>query len=148
MTARSKDLMANICYIQTLLQMYLSMNSFCTSWVFWVIFALSAVKDCICSPRPHLINLLKQNKIKQLEVEILSTTSLVNQAVRRSNVLTFNIIFSFPSFLTFLLEENVKNDGKEKYDKGELIDQTAWFTRLTYAVCEKSTANRDRVTTF
>ena len=39
------------------------------------------------------------------------SVSLVNQAVR-SIKLTFNIIFSFPSFLTFLF--CVKNDGKEK----------------------------------
>ena len=28
--------------------------------------------------------------------------------------------------------EDVKNDGKENNDKGELIDGTAWFPRLTY----------------
>ena len=44
-TARSRELMANICYIQLLLQMYLSMNSFYSSWFFWVIFPLSAMKD-------------------------------------------------------------------------------------------------------
>ena len=39
---------------------------------------------------------------------LMYLASLVNQAVRAIK-LTFNITFSFPSFLTFL-----KNDGKEK----------------------------------
>ena len=54
----------------------------------------------------------------------ISLASLVNQAVW-SIKLNFNITFYFPSFLTFL-----KNDGKENNDKGELINRTAWFTRL------------------
>ena len=50
-----------------------------------------------------------------------------NQAVQLIK-LTFNIILSFPSLSSF--KRMLKMAEKKNNDKGELINQTAWFTRL------------------
>ena len=50
-----------------------------------------------------------------------------NQAVRLIK-LTFNIILSFPSLSSF--KRMLKMVEKKNSDEGELINQTAWFTKL------------------